>query len=530
MPVLNVNKESPLLEMIDYAARKKGPAKPAKVSLVRPPAIMPRYSFAPQRTQPLGLAYVAAVIREAGHDVEMVDAIGENVERLLPLGTDLLLNGLTSDEILERIRPDADIIGISCMFSVEWPNVKALIRKIHQAYPRAILVGGGEHFTALPDFSMEDCRELSFLVLGEGEETFAELIDALQNGTPVDQLTGVAYRSDGKCAARPRTGRIRDIDNLPLPAWDLVPLENYLQGGLGHGIQRGRNISMLASRGCPFQCTFCTSPFMWTTRWLARDPEKVVDEIEGYIQKYRIDNVDFLDLTAIIKKEWIIAFAKSLMRRNIRVTWQLPVGTRSEAIDREVAEHLYQSGCRNMGFSPESGSPVTLKQIKKMVHLGHIQQSMRDCLVAGLNIKFNIIIGFPEETHREIWKSLWFLLKMSFYGAHDASLFPFAPYPGSELFQDLRRSGAIPAKLDDNFFNSLCYVDFTRMQTYNKFMGKAWIRFYQFLGFSIFYLSNYLFRPWRPLATLWHLLSGRFESRGETVLAEMFKRALAGYF
>ncbi len=528
MPSRDINKENPLLPTIRYL-RTRATAKTFKVTLVRPPDVMPRFSFAPQRTQPLGLAYLAAALRSAGHRVQMVDGVGENTTRLMSYEYDdnLLLGGLTYDEIVAHIDRDADIIGISCMFSVDWPKVKRLIRKIHAAFPAIPIIGGGEHFSALPEYSLRDCPEVMACVIGEGEETLLELLEALGAGKDLNAVEGIAYHQQDKVLLKYRRGRIANIDDIAPPAWDLVPMENYFTEGIGHGINRGRTISMLATRGCPFQCTFCSSAMMWTTRWIARDPERVLDEIEDYVKRYKIDNVDFLDLTAIIRKDWIISFAKGLLRRNIKITWQLPVGTRSEAIDREVARYLYESGCRNMGFSPESGSPVTLDQIKKRVHLGHIKTSMRDCIKAGLNVKFNIIIGFPEETHKEVWKSLRFLLKMSFYGAHDASLFPFAPYPGSELFDDLKKEGLIVEPLDDAFFDSLCYVDFTRMRTFAKHIDKSWIRFYQLFGFALFYGSNYLFRPWRVVMTIWHVATGRFESRGETVLHTMIKRAFS---
>ena len=107
--------------------------------------------------------------------------------------------------------------------------------------------------------------------------------------------------------------RIIKLDEIPKPAWDLVPLNKYLDLGLSLGVNRGRSMPMIASRGCPFQCTFCSSPYMWGTRWLARDPKLVADEIEEYIEKYNINNIDFYDLTAIVKKSWIIEFCNEII-------------------------------------------------------------------------------------------------------------------------------------------------------------------------------------------------------------------------
>ena len=151
-------------------------------------------------------------------------------------------------------------------------------------------------------------------------------------------------------AKRPR---IADLDSIPWPRWDLTPIANYLDRQLGFGVRRGRSMPLLATRGCPYQSTFCSNPQMWTRRWLARDPHDVVREIEHYVRHYDIQNVDFYDLTAIVKREWLVAFATLLIEKNVKITWQLPSGTALEALDDEVYELAYRSGCRNMTYARE---------------------------------------------------------------------------------------------------------------------------------------------------------------------------------
>ena len=156
---------------------------------------------------------------------------------------------------------------------------------------------------------------------------------------------------------------------------------------MGLGVDRGRSMPMLATRGCPYQCTFCSSPLMWTTRWTARAPLEVVREMQHYIEKYHVDNFDFYDLTAIVHKSWILEFCELLLERGLKITYQLPSGTRSEAIDGEVAKLLFRSGCRNMTYAPESGSPRVLTFIKKRVKVSNMLDSMRACVREKLNIK-----------------------------------------------------------------------------------------------------------------------------------------------
>ena len=238
--------------------------------------------------------------------------------------------------------------------------------------------------------------------LGEGEETIVEIANAIDSNSSWLKIPGLVVRDNDKFVKTEKRKRIIKLDEIPKPAWDLVPINKYLDLKLCIGVDRGRTIPMLASRGCPFQCTFCSSPVMWTTRWLARDVKLLVDEIEEYIKKYKIDAVDFYDLTAIVKKSWIIEFCNEVISRNLNFTWQLPSGTRSEAIDEDVTPLLYKSGCRNIGYAPESGSERVLTLIKKKVKLSRMTKSLKSSIKSGMNVKINIMIGFPGETHKDI--------------------------------------------------------------------------------------------------------------------------------
>lgn len=493
-----------------------------KICLVRPPSIINPIAYIGSLTPPIGLAYLASSLRKAGHSVFILDAIGENPHNCVPIAEDLVLRGLSFEEIVERIPKDSDLIGISCMFSSEWVQIRKLTNLIGAAFPDKLIVGGGEHFTAAPELSMESCPCLGICVLGEGEETIVDLANVLQNNGDISQVKGLVIRRDSRFVRTIPRSRITQIDDIPAPAWDIVPLNNYLDNLLSYGVNRGRSMPMIASRGCPYQCTFCSNPLMWTTKWLAREPSKVVDEIEMYIKKYDVSNVDFYDLTAIVKRDWIIEFCQELLRRNINITWQLPSGTRSEAIDYEVAQWLYKSGCRNLNYAPESGSELTLKNIKKRVKLPRLIESLRGSVKAGLNVKINIIIGLPDEKHNDIWKTLWFLVKMSFYGAHDVSIGVFSPYPGSELYDRLVKEKIITHS--DEYFEKLAYVDISETVSYTKHISSKWLRFYNWVGFALFYGSNYFFRPSRFVRTVRNLISNKHESRGEMALSALLSR------
>jgi radical SAM superfamily enzyme YgiQ (UPF0313 family) len=473
-------------------------------------------------TPPIGLAYIAAALREAGHEVVIIDGIGEKPLQSVPIAYNLVLRGLTFAEICARIPKDAGLIGVSGMFSSEWIHIREMINQISAAHPSIPMVAGGEHFTAEPAVSMKQCAGLSVCVLGEGEETIVEVAAALEKRGDLKLVKGLALRDvDGVLHTGERP-RIRSVDAIAKPAWDLIPLKAYWENSLSYGVNRGMSMPMLASRGCPYQCTFCSNPVMWTTRWIARTPALVLDEIEDYVKRFGISNVDFYDLTAIVKRDWILEFSKGLVARKLGITWQLPSGTRSEAIDAEVSKWLYASGCRNMNYAPESGSAASLERMKKKVSIPKLTASLRDAVKAGLNVKINIIIGMPDDTHLDTWKTLWFLVKMSWHGAHDVSVGAFSPYPGSELYARLVKEGKITH--DDEYFSKLAYVDITETVSYTNYISSRWLRIYNWLGFAVFYGSNYLFRPARFLKTLRNLKSGHHESRGEMALSGILSR------
>jgi radical SAM superfamily enzyme YgiQ (UPF0313 family) len=318
--------------------------------------------------------------------------------------------------------------------------------------------------------------------------------------------------------------RIRTLDDIPWPAWDLVPIDRYLDHGLGYGVNRGRSMPMIATRGCPYQCTFCSNPEMWTTRWYARDPEQVLDEIQAYQDRYGATNFDFYDLTAIVERRWIVQFTNRILERGMTFTWQLPSGTRSEAIDNEVSRLLYASGCRNMSYAPESGSPEVLKRIKKVVKLDRLEASAVGAVDAGLNVKLNIIMGLPDESPRELGETVRFLARMGGSGVHDVSISLFFPYPGSELYRELRESGRIPELSDEYFLGLAAYKDYAQSISYTDSVTPWVLNLFRLLGILAFYGTQYAMRPWRMARLLQNLLQHRQESRLDKSLQDLAGR------
>jgi anaerobic magnesium-protoporphyrin IX monomethyl ester cyclase len=497
----------------------------AIVALIRPPSVVARFALTLNRTPPLSVAYLAGSLAAAGHEVQVIDAIGEALEAIHPgYRPDVMINGLTVRETVERIRPDVDLVGVSCPFSHEWPLVRQLIASLAARLPGVPVVCGGEHASAVPELCLDDAPALQACALGEGEETIVDLAEAYAGHKPLAGVAGIVFRSAEGYVRTAARARIHDVDRIPAPRWDLTPIDRYLDGGFSFGVDRGRTMPLLATRGCPYRCTFCSSPQMWTTRYSTRTPALVVDEIEDLVRRYHAESIDFYDLTAIIDREWILEFCRLLDARRLHITWQLPSGTRSEALDEPVLRAMYRCGCRNVSYAPESGSARTLAAIKKKVKLDRLVASMRTAARVGLNVKANILIGFPDERSDDLRASLRFILRMAVSGVHDVSVWTFSPYPGSALFDQLRAAGRLP-RLDDDYYASLLsYSDISGAVSYADALDAKLLQRYRIAGLLLFYGASYLTHPLRPLRSLYNVATRRYESRMEMSFGNLVRR------
>lgn len=469
-----------------------------RVCLVRPATITTAGAVGEDAAPPLGLAYLAATLLRVGHQVSIVDALGEALHRYSPL-PDLptgLRHGLSNEETIARIPVDSEVIGVSVMFSLEWPFTRDLLEGVRKAFPAAVIVAGGEHITALPEYSLASCPAIDYCVLGEGEQTLTDLLEALQSGQSPAEVNGLCLREEGNLLRTRSAKRLRQLDEIPPPAWHLTPIEAYLDLGIMTGVDYGRSMPMMASRGCPYQCTFCSNPAMWGTLWRARNPVDVADELQNYMRVYGAKNFDFYDLTAIVRRDWILEFCRQLIQRDLQVTWQLPSGTRSEAIDAEVCRLLYQSGCRYINYAPESGCEEILRLIKKKIKKPSMTRSIQDALACGLNVKCNFILGFPGENLRHVVDTFRWIAQLAWIGVHDVSVFPFSPYPGSELFRQLVEEGEI--ELNDEYFISLSqYTDPRRMRSYSQHISARLLRLLCLSAMALFYAISSLRFPFR---------------------------------
>jgi anaerobic magnesium-protoporphyrin IX monomethyl ester cyclase len=500
------------------------------VTLIRPPSVSaPQALVGAQASPSLALALLAAFLKRHGYGVTAIDAQGEALCQYTPLdGGPYRIHGLTAEQIVARIPLHTRLIGVSCMFSNEWLYHRRVIDLAAARFPGVPIVVGGEHASAAAAYILASCPGVVACAIGEGEETLLDVVQTMERGGSLEDVAGLVVREPATGVPRPTAPRqrIRALDDMPWPDWEAVPLRNYLDRGLGHGVAHGRNMPMLASRGCPYRCTFCSNPQMWGTLWNVRRAADVVAEMQYYQRRYDVDSFSFYDLTAIVRRSWILEFTDLLIAADMRIRWLLPAGTRSEAMDAEVVRQLKRSGCLTLTLAPESGSPRMLERIQKQVNLTKMMETIRACAREGVYARANVIFGVPGETAQDIWLTLRFIVRMAWAGLHDVGVFPFAPYPGSALHDELRGQGVFPADGEayDRMLLSNCNNNYSNPRSWNPALSDRRLRGLLIGGASLFYLCQYLFRPWRAAQSLGRLLRRRPVTLLERVVANGVRR------
>jgi len=511
-----------------------------KIQLIHPPVYLNVFAMTALRPSlPLGLAYIASALRKAGHEVSVVDAVGKAPDQVTPGSRRQISQlGLRPEQIVEHLDPNADAFAMTNMWSFSWPVVRETIELVKKRFPNKLMICGGEHFNGLPEYSMNQCA-IDFVVLGEGEETAIELFGALQSGfTDYAKIPGIWYRDAAGKPTKSLANRERkkNVDEFPWPAWDLFDVKAYDENRLVTGIKFGMTVPIMATRGCPYECTYCSSPGMWTRKWFARDPKDVVDEIGHWHKVFSANNFPFHDLTAIVKKSWIVDFCKELATREFcgKITWQLPSGTRCEVVDEEVAMWLKKTNGISLNFAPESGSAETRKRIKKQLKEESLIRAVKASAKYGLNASAFFVMGFPEDTTKDLKETVRLARKLAWLGITDMAYGFFFPIPNTELFRQLEKDGR--CKLDDEFLLTPIFANEGRVRdehNYSYHLTSKQMTRWRVWTLLNFYAVSYGTRPWRIFTTIWNSLIGKETRKMETFLIDIRRKirvSIKGWF
>lgn len=381
-----------------------------KIVLINPPS---KTSF-PQ--PPLGLAAIAAVLEKNGHEVSIIDA-----QAL----------GIDEDVIAEKVI-GAGIVGITTMTPTFNSSVKVAktAKKVNNS---CFIIMGGPHVTVLPEKTLEDVKEVDLIVIGEGEATIAEVINAIENKESFEKISGISYRKDGKIITASPRPPIENLDNLPMPAFHLLPIEKY-RPYPPHG-KKLPYMAIMTSRGCPYRCVFCFKS-IFGRRYITNSSKVVIEEIKQLIEKNGVKEVLFYDDSFTLKKDRIIELCDEIKKNNIKILWSCE--TRVNLVDKELLQKMKEAGCYIISYGVESGDQNILNNLKKDITIEQVRNAFKLTREVGILTVAYFMIGSPGDTNETIRKTIDFAKEL------DADFAQFSictPFPGSELFDDLSKKG-----------------------------------------------------------------------------------------
>lgn len=390
---------------------------------------------------PLGLLYLASVLRKNSIEVKIVDFHNIYYSKVLKGG----LRDCTPQEYVEKnFSQDIgnfapDIVGVGCIFSGAFVCGKIIARKAKEHFPSAPIVMGGIHATIFSEEILKEHSYIDYVVLGEGEDTFLKLIKHLTgNGQTMDSIDGIAFRKDGQVIKKKKTTFIVNLDKLPFPEFDILNLKNYEIDTINwyspKGIKIGTPFPILSSRSCPCRCSFCG---MWlvqgpTIRF--RTPRHVVDEIQGLYDKHDVRYFSFLDDNLTLDRERILTICDEIVKRGLNIQFDTPNGVAINFLDQEAIDAMVKAGLAKINLSPESGSEyIRNEAIGKRLKTEKIYEVFQNCAKhKKLYIGAYFVIGMPQETRETLQETYEMIKKLPV----DRISMGFAtPYPGTRLYE-----------------------------------------------------------------------------------------------
>jgi anaerobic magnesium-protoporphyrin IX monomethyl ester cyclase len=416
-----------------------------RVCLINPPRIQPKVWGKPNVFPPIVMATVAAVL-EKKHAVSIIDAPTEGWENLEELDDSKYRVGLSAETIAKRIADfKPDMVAIEIPFS-GWSKTAFEVVSIAKKVNRGItVVLFGLHPSSRPEACLEN-TDVDFVVIGEPENTVSELVEALE-GEKHDfkDIAGLGFRENNKAVLNAKRAIIENLDSLPFPARHLLPMDIYSQAvkqnPLRGEIYKPYTI-VITSRGCPYNCVFCSNCIVWGKQWRPRSPKNVVDEVEQIIKTFNIEQVDFSDDNMTLDRQRMVEICELIVQRHLRFEWFTPNGIRADSLDESLLRKMKAAGCKKIRIAPESGvQHIVNNIIKKNQDLKAVEQAVILCKKVGIKVGCFFVIGLIGETKADIEKTIEFAYKLRTLGA-DTFIFSIAmPLYGTAFYEQAKDGG-----------------------------------------------------------------------------------------
>ena len=368
--------------------------------------INPYYPISETPSPPLGLAYLAAVLSEAGIEVKVIDFV------VFPHSRAVL------QRELEQFQPR--MVGLTAV-SMTFNFAIEVVRDIKQMYPDMVTVMGGPHVSFCANETLLQFPELDIVVKGEGERTVVDLARAIESGLSWHGVEGIVFRSGADIHSTADRELIAELDTLPVPARHMLPLGRYRALGMP--------ISLTTSRGCPFKCIFCVGRKMVGSRVRYRSPAKVVDELE-HLSGLNFHQINIADDLFTANKSHCLGVCDEIINRRLQLTWTS--FARVDTVSEEILTRMKAAGCSAVSFGVESGNPQILKTIKKGITREQVVAAVNMCRRTGITPFASFILGLPGETPQTIQETLDFGEQLKDLGL-SFGFHLLAPFPGTEI-------------------------------------------------------------------------------------------------
>lgn len=373
----------------------------------------------PEVAQPLGLMYLAAVIRRAGHETPRI--------------VDMRFQEKSISQELEAYKPD--VVGVSG-FTQDFNLIKEVSREVKTQNPEMPLIIGGPHASAVRERVFDEIPA-DISVVGEGEDTVLELLDAMENGRDLEGIPGTLARNNGEVITGPPREPINDLESLPFPAWDLIPMEKYSRDPrFVHIRARQDFMSIFTSRSCPYQCIYCHQIFGKGFR--ARSSESVLSEIRELHDRYGISEIEIWDDVFNLERERAEQILRAIAESPMDLKIAFRNGVRGDRLDAKMLRLMRDAGVYHIAFAIEAGSERMQSVIKKNLNIERTLEAIREAAQLKMFTRGFFMLGFPTETREEIQETINVAVRSDL---HLASFFIANPFPNTELYELARSLG-----------------------------------------------------------------------------------------
>jgi radical SAM superfamily enzyme YgiQ (UPF0313 family) len=403
-----------------------------RILLVNPPYDIKRYMGGLAKVgwvfPPIGLLYIASYLRthQPLWDVRIYDSQVEE-------------QGF--GELLDELKPD--IVGITCQSALVYSTLETA-RIVKQKYPQTIVAVGGVHASLRPR-DLLGSENVDLVVRGEGEETFLEICTAFQGQEPLAGIPGISYRgASAEITETPDREMAKDLDSFPMPALDLVPIEKYR---ISPDMRTGSRLGLvITSRGCPYACMFCANKLLTKRTYRLRSIPSVIEEIDYYLEHYRIDQLMIFDDNFAVDKKRTLELCAEFVRRGYPEKFNWWTEARVDVLDEEILTAMKRAGCSIISLGLESGNQRLLDLIKKNITLEQTRKTVEIIHKVGIKSRASFILGLPTETREESLQTIRFAYSLPL----DQVRFSIAtPFPGTELWDIAVQEGRIdPENID----------------------------------------------------------------------------------